>query len=517
MAKQLLDFKGFKKVSEDDNTATMAHEAGHRIQIVKSALSHANRQVLAKLPLHQSEPDMPVQEASPQDEAPAPSNILSDTSGGSPDNPQDPPAQVPQAALEGAANGSLEAPGSPPDAFQGVPGYKEQAQGLQGTSQALQTQGNRDAELYAANVKAEQEASQQLQKELGDKAQTINQVTQDIQNGHIDANHYMENMDAGKKITSAIGLFLGGIAAAKTGQPNPALQFLNNQIDRDLNAQKANMENKHNLLGALERQYGNSMVAANMFKAIRANTLADQLGQAAATAQSGLAKAAGQTGVGQLKQQAGQYLRSAQLIQMRNNIQGAAPGADMDVRANQYIQAANVVDPKASEDFQKHYVPGVGVASVPLEPKDRELLQKKTELKGLLDRANNFMGSDKASGVGPILPGSRAEAATLRNQINLKMGELSDLTRFTPEENKIYTQSVPDLGGTHFTNKDQTLLNGLIESNNTSLNTLYNQKGIPTTATANDMVTVINPSGQSGKIPASQLKAAVAKGYKPLK
>ena len=514
MAKQLLDFKGFKKVSEDQHTATMAHDDGHKIQIVKKALSPDNQKMLAKLPLHQSEPDMPVQDTSPQDEQAPASNILSATSGGTPESPQQ--DQSPQGPAAGAITGDTEAPASPQDAFQGVPGYQEQAQGIQGTSQALQQQGKTDAALYAANAKAEQDAAKQLQADLGEKMQTINHVTQDIQNGHIDANKYIENMDAGKKITTAIGLFLGGIAAAKTGQPNPALQFLNSQIDRDLNAQKANLENKHNLLGALERQYGNTMVAANMFKAIRANTLADQIGQAAATAQSGLAKAAGQTGVGQLKQQAGQYLRQAQLMQMRQNVQQMGAGPDLDARANQYIQAANVIDPKASEDFQKHYIPSVGVASVPLEPKDRELLQKKTELKGLLDRAATFMQGPSASGVGPILPSSRANAATLQNQINLKMGELSDLTRFTPEENKIYTQAVPDLKGTHFTSRDMTLLKGLQESNNTSLNTLYQQKGIPTTATAKDMVTVISPQGQSGKIPQSQLKAAVAKGYKPV-
>lgn len=48
-------FKGFKKVQEDKRTATMAHENGHRLQIVKSNLSRAHRRQLEALPLHQAE------------------------------------------------------------------------------------------------------------------------------------------------------------------------------------------------------------------------------------------------------------------------------------------------------------------------------------------------------------------------------------------------------------------------------------------------------------------------------
>lgn len=519
MSKQLLDFKGFKKVAEDKHTATMAHPDGHNIKIVKSALTPGNKMVLSKLPLHQSDPVDEIPESTPSntpdvETAPIGNSILSGDQGGDATSPNNaPPTPEGVGAAQATASGAME--GTPQqDPYSGAPGYDEQKGALEQEGAAKTQQGSSDTSSYQQAVQADQKAQADLQKSLSDKMNDINQVTQDIHNNHINPNQYLENMSAGHKISTAIGLFLGGVGSGVTGQPNPAMAFLNSQIERDLNAQRANSDNKTTLLGALERQYGNQIVAANMFKAIRSNTLANQLGQAAATAQGPMAQAQAQQGIGQLKQSAGQYMRQAQLMQMRNDISGQAPGPAMDARASQYIQAANNLDPKASEDFQKHYVPGVGVASIPMEPKDRELLQKKTELKGLLDRASTFLGSSAGTGLPPITPTNRADAGSLQKQINLKMGELSDLTRFTPEENKLYSQAVPDLTGTHFTNKDKTLLGQLQQSNNNSLNTLYNQHGINTTANANDMVTVISPKGVSGRIPSAQLTKAMAQGYK---
>jgi hypothetical protein len=71
------------------------------------------------------------------------------------------------------------------------------------------------------------------------------------------------------------------MASARTGH-NPAMDFLHNQIERDINAQKVNLENKHTLMGALQAQYKDQAVADSMFRTIRAHTLATQLEQAAA-------------------------------------------------------------------------------------------------------------------------------------------------------------------------------------------------------------------------------------------
>lgn len=57
-------YKGFKKVSEDNQSAMLEHENGHRLNIAKSGLSRRQKAALHKLPLHQakgSEQVVPVQ------------------------------------------------------------------------------------------------------------------------------------------------------------------------------------------------------------------------------------------------------------------------------------------------------------------------------------------------------------------------------------------------------------------------------------------------------------------------
>lgn len=63
----------FKKVKEDDKTATLVHPDGHRIQIAKNSLNLKNRQQLKKLPLSLAEgSEEPVQdESTPQSNQPA--------------------------------------------------------------------------------------------------------------------------------------------------------------------------------------------------------------------------------------------------------------------------------------------------------------------------------------------------------------------------------------------------------------------------------------------------------------
>lgn len=47
-------YKGFKKTSEDENSATLEHDNGHALTIAKSGLSKKQKHALSKLPLHQA-------------------------------------------------------------------------------------------------------------------------------------------------------------------------------------------------------------------------------------------------------------------------------------------------------------------------------------------------------------------------------------------------------------------------------------------------------------------------------
>lgn len=48
-------YKGFKKVAEDDSSATLEHENGHKLNIAKSGLSKKHKKALEVLPLYQAD------------------------------------------------------------------------------------------------------------------------------------------------------------------------------------------------------------------------------------------------------------------------------------------------------------------------------------------------------------------------------------------------------------------------------------------------------------------------------
>jgi hypothetical protein len=382
---------------------------------------------------------------------------------------------------------------TPQDTYAQVSGYSEQAAGITGEQKAKEGAAKSTAAALDAARDESLAYEQKAQSDLTEKDATIRAVTDDVRNGHIKPNDYMDSLSTVGKISTAVGLILGGIGGGQMHQANPALQFLNAQIERNIEGQKADMANKHNLLSALHQQYGDTIVAQNMHRAIQSNILANQIESGIATANGQLAKSSALQAFGALKQQTATYLRTAHLAQMQADVAGTGAIPGLDTKAQAYLQAARLYDPKSAEEFEKRYIPSVGVANVPLEPKDRDLLQKKTELSNLLNRAGDYLQSSGT--LGPILPAKRAEALGLQNEINLKMGQLDDLTRFTPEENKIYKKSVPNLTGTHFTDKDKALLQDLKNNNDASLNTFYQQKGIGKVANSQPVV-----KGKDGKM-----------------
>jgi hypothetical protein len=122
--------------------------------------------------------------------------------------------------------------------------------------------------------------------------------------GKVDPNRYWNNMSTAGKIGSSIALALGGLAGGlnKTGQ-NVALTSINNAIDRDIDAQKANINQNNNLYNMNLSRLRNENQAYTETK-VDALTLAQaKVAQAVATSGSEQAKAQGQMLMAQMGQQ----------------------------------------------------------------------------------------------------------------------------------------------------------------------------------------------------------------------
>jgi len=198
-------------------------------------------------------------------------------------------------------------------------------------------------------------------------------MTQDINNSHIDPNRFMGNMGTGEVISNAIGLFLGGLSASTQGGVNPALKMLDTAITRDIDAQKADLGKKENLLSANMKHFGNLEDAAKMTEAQIAGLTINKLKIAEANAKTPIAKARAQQAISELyMNKVVPNLQAAATNQTMASLMSAVSGrAD---RAEQAINAIEQMDPKKGGELRERLVPGYGVASVKPTEKDRTAL-----------------------------------------------------------------------------------------------------------------------------------------------
>lgn len=135
------------------------------------------------------------------------------------------------------------------------------------------------AKDYANNIQKIQEANMAALQHLS--GEIVNTV-KDIHDSHINPNAYLENMSVGNKIGTAIGLILGGAGAGLSHTNNAALSWLDNQIQRNVDAQKNELGKKESILSAYMNQYGNLKTASDMALATQNAWLASKFQQAGA-------------------------------------------------------------------------------------------------------------------------------------------------------------------------------------------------------------------------------------------
>jgi hypothetical protein len=68
----------------------------------------------------------------------------------------------------------------------------------------------------------------------------------------VDPGNLWANMDTGQRVVALLGLMMGGFSAGVTGGKNEAMEALQRAIDRDIDAQKTNLENER--FGATSKQ-----------------------------------------------------------------------------------------------------------------------------------------------------------------------------------------------------------------------------------------------------------------------
>ena len=264
------------------------------------------------------------------------------------------------------------------------------------------------------------------------------QFEQAIKNGAIKPNRIYQNMDTGQKIGNAIALVLGGIASAN-GQGNPALKALNDAVDKDIDAQKNDQSQSQNLW-KVHNDSLHSNIAATL--QARNNLLTD----AKVKLEQQMGDLPG--GTANLRAQALHTQLSAEIAQGQNKIAAYQTLANPDPGTGeqayqQKLQALHATNPELAKDAQTKYIPGVGVARIPVAEKDREGLQEWSALDKTLDQALNFTKTK-----GTTLYGTAADqqAKDLQGTLQLQIGKLLGLNRINEYEAKKYEDMIKSPG-----------------------------------------------------------------------
>lgn len=357
-----MPLKGFKKVSEDKNSATLEHPQGHRITVVVSKLNPVEKEALRRLDMCKPEREAKTfakggavkrkmyadsdQEISKDDDAPETkspvtvNNIVPRESG------QAPVPNFPEAGIVANPGVLKNNPSAVPGLQQQVLGEEQKAAAASG----IATQTAKDQEARDAQLKQNMQDIQDNAADLKAHADAFRDYTKAHE---VPLNSYAQDASTGQKITNAIGMLLAGAGGAGA----QAMDFMNKQIDRNVAAQEQNFQHQSTVWHAYEALYHDRNIATNMAKATGADMLANQIAQTANRYGTVQAQSAANTAIGVLNQKAQQEIGLAATrrtgLQKGQLQQNPGPAGMAAMKEKQQQGQPSNQGPDALQDFSK--------------------------------------------------------------------------------------------------------------------------------------------------------------------
>ena len=300
-------------------------------------------------------------------------------------------------------------------------GYHNQLAGINKAADVAGQRGDLEQQALEQDMQHKQAAAQSYQdafKELNNERLAH---VHDVQNGHIDPEQYWKGtynpatkqMEGGhSKLLAAIGMIIGGFDPAGTG--NGGVQMLQYQMNRNLDAQKMNLQSKQNLLTANLHQFGNLRDAMDMTRVMQTDMVANHLKQAATKTASPAAKAAALNAAGQLQLQVAPLM---QQFAMRRAFMKLANGADQTGGATEqmlnYMDASGM--PQAKE-MRDRYVPGLGIAATPVPQETKDRIAGYQNVERTMNQALQF-AKEHEYNLNALDPREEALGATIQNEL----------------------------------------------------------------------------------------------------
>jgi len=368
--------------------------------------------------------------------------------------------------------------GAPTQQLQGQP----QSQGQQaqpadqfstaGYQGAVNELAHIQRDQLANQIQARQDAMDTYKNSLSELEQERHAHIQDIQKGYVDPNNYWKDHS---KVATGIGMILAGFNP--TNRPNAAIEFLQHQMNQSLDAQKANLNAKNNLLAANLHHFGDLHQATLMTQAMMNDTLAQQMQQAALNAKNPLAKQAALGASTQLMQNAMLFQR--QLAMQRTMMNLANGGGNPETQA-QAIAMAKMVSPEYGKTLGEAFVPGVGLSKslTPIPENVREQIASGQKLQNAAQDLIHYTATH--TNINPLSAEYKVgtQKALILQQM-VREGLLG--TVFRESEKPLLNAFVnenPANAFKHFTSEPK--LRTLLESSVNALNATKQTYGLPT-------------------------------------
>lgn len=156
------------------------------------------------------------------------------------------------------------------------------------------------------------------------KAAADEEFQRSMRNNTIDVNRVYHDMSTGRKIRTIIGMLLGGMAGGILRTENPLQKMLNEEIERDVNAQKQDKSDKMNLYKMHYERLGDEGMAhqqaANNLRQAALMEMEYAMGKLGPESQMG--RLAIQSAANQLRLQNQQAISGIAALEQRKKIQG---------------------------------------------------------------------------------------------------------------------------------------------------------------------------------------------------
>lgn len=287
-------------------------------------------------------------------------------------DPNAAPSPAPQGA-QGLAAAPVPTPAEELENSKLLKAANDIKKGLKIEADAQAAQGRAEAAAAEESIKAQQDIAVTFKGDYDKLNSEYNSVLQDVKSGAIDPDRLWNNKSSFNKVSTIIGLMASGYGAGMQGPgvKNMAMESLERDIDRDIDAQKANLSSKNNMLGLLSQQMGNVRAGAEMMKAMKLGVASEQIKLAAAKSKDPMAQA-------NLLKQAGELDMKIQPMLAKNAAQATVSKLMKVVnndpsKAPLLFDAMRKIDPATAKDMQGRYVPGIGFANT--EPQAQQMIE----------------------------------------------------------------------------------------------------------------------------------------------